>query len=578
MNASSLLMVTRSRTLGTFRTTTLSEVSSAAAITGSAEFFAPLTATLPRSAFPPLIRNLSIFHSAFFLRHSPLVTGHVAHLTKGNPQIVPCRFHSLPCLFRRNSQLQHHQRNAHVVSRRPQSVFRRRHISSACLRQNPQRPLRNLLICLNYINHQVFINMSKPRHRRGTQHVEHHFLRRPCLHPCRTRQDFRPHLRRDHNFRQPRHGHFPVRSDRDRGCPAPARESQCRQYVGGRPARRHSDNHGIVRQFSRVQLALGVPHIILRPFHGPRNRRSSTCYQRLHQLRWRPKRRLTFRRIQHCHAPARARAHINQPPAVANPRHGGRLIYVGAGSSGRMAVLDAAECQPTFGTPPKLVQALIAGGGPAITRAVEGAEDDVRHAERELNTRELTHNDVVVGVTASGTTPYVLAALRFARGRGATTVAITSNRKMPVARLAKIVIAAEVGPEVLTGSTRMKAGTAQKMVLNMLSTATMARLGHVYENLMIDVVQTNEKVAKRALRILAEASGRNVSAAEHALRAAGHNMRVALVMLKLGVTAKEARKRMKAAGDNLRVALGEMSDVAGDQWRVAKKKRGMKNG
>jgi len=263
---------------------------------------------------------------------------------------------------------------------------------------------------------------------------------------------------------------------------------------------------------------------------------------------------------------------------VAGIRNGGRLIYVGAGSSGRMAVLDAAECQPTFGTPPKLVQALIAGGGPAITRAVEGAEDDVRHAERELNTRELTHNDVVVGVTASGTTPYVLAALRFARGRGATTVAITSNRKMPVARLAKIVIAAEVGPEVLTGSTRMKAGTAQKMVLNMLSTATMARLGHVYENLMIDVVQTNEKVAKRALRILAEASGRNVSAAEHALRAAGHNMRVALVMLKLGVTAKEARKRMKAAGDNLRVALGEMSEVAGDQWRVAKKKRGMKNG
>jgi N-acetylmuramic acid 6-phosphate etherase len=263
---------------------------------------------------------------------------------------------------------------------------------------------------------------------------------------------------------------------------------------------------------------------------------------------------------------------------VAGIRNGGRLIYVGAGSSGRMAVLDAAECQPTFGTPPKLVQALIAGGGRAITRAVEGAEDDVRHAERELNARKLTRNDVVVGVTASGTTPYVLAALRFARGRGATTVAITSNRKMPVARLAKIVVAAEVGPEVLTGSTRMKAGTAQKMVLNMLSTATMARLGHVYENLMIDVVQTNEKVAKRALRILAEASGRNVSAAEHALRAAGHNMRVALVMLKLGVAAKEAKKRMKAAGDNLRVALGEMSEVAGEQWRVAKKKRGTKDG
>jgi N-acetylmuramic acid 6-phosphate etherase len=233
------------------------------------------------------------------------------------------------------------------------------------------------------------------------------------------------------------------------------------------------------------------------------------------------------------------------------------LIYVGAGSSGRMAVLDAAECQPTFGTPSRTVQALIAGGGRAITQAVEGAEDDVRHAEHELRVRRLTQNDVVVGVTASGTTPYVLAALRFARRRRATTVAITSNRKMPVARLAKIVIAAEVGPEVLTGSTRMKAGTAQKMVLNMLSTAVMARLGHVYENLMIDVVRTNEKVAKRALRILAEASGRSMSAAEHALRAAGHNMRVALVMLKLGVDAKQARSRLKEAQGNLRRALGE---------------------
>jgi N-acetylmuramic acid 6-phosphate etherase len=242
---------------------------------------------------------------------------------------------------------------------------------------------------------------------------------------------------------------------------------------------------------------------------------------------------------------------------VAGIRNGGRLIYVGAGSSGRMAVLDAAECQPTFGTSPKLVQALIAGGGRAITQAVEGAEDDVRNAERELRARRLTRNDVVVGVTASGTTPYVLAALRYARGHGATTVAITSNRKTPVTGLAKIVIAAEAGPEVLTGSTRMKAGTAQKMVLNMLSTASMARLGHVYENLMIDVVQTNEKVGKRALRILAEASGKSVSAAEHALRAAGHNMRVALVMLKLGLEAKEARKLVAAAKDNLRQALKE---------------------
>lgn len=242
---------------------------------------------------------------------------------------------------------------------------------------------------------------------------------------------------------------------------------------------------------------------------------------------------------------------------VAGIRKRGRLIYVGAGSSGRMAVLDAAECQPTFGTPPELVQALIAGGGRAITQAVEGAEDDVRRAEHELRARRLTRNDVVVGVTASGTTPYVLAALKFARGRGATTVAITSNRRMPVAKLAKIVIAAEVGPEVLTGSTRMKAGTAQKMVLNMLSTATMARLGHIYENLMIDVVLTNEKVAKRALRILAEASGKGVSAAEHALRAAGHNMRVALVMLKMGVGELDAKTQLARAKGNLRAALGE---------------------
>ncbi|HET8923232.1 MAG TPA: N-acetylmuramic acid 6-phosphate etherase [Candidatus Acidoferrum sp.] len=242
---------------------------------------------------------------------------------------------------------------------------------------------------------------------------------------------------------------------------------------------------------------------------------------------------------------------------VAAIRNGGRLFYVGAGSSGRMGILDAAECQPTFGTSPKMVQALIAGGRRAVTGAVEGAEDAVRNAERELRERKLGSNDVVVGITASGTTPFVLGALKFARGRGATTVVITSNRRMPVARLAKIVIAAEVGPEVLTGSTRLKAGTAQKMVLNMLSTAVMARLGHVYENLMIDVVQTNEKVATRALRILAEASGKSVSAAEHALRAAGHNMRVALVMLKRGVGAREAKRLISRADGNLRRALGE---------------------
>jgi len=236
-------------------------------------------------------------------------------------------------------------------------------------------------------------------------------------------------------------------------------------------------------------------------------------------------------------------------------RSGGRLIYVGAGSSGRMAVLDAAECPPTFGTSPLLVQALIAGGRPAVTGAVEGAEDSLANAERDLRTKKLTRHDVVVGITASGTTPYVLAALQYARHRGAATVAITVNPRTPVARLAKILIATEVGPEVLTGSTRLKAGTAQKMVLNMLSTAAMARLGHVYENLMIDVKASNQKVSDRIVRILAEASGRSVSSAEHALRQAGHNMRIALIMLKHGVDAQGAKKKLAAAKGNLHEAL-----------------------
>ncbi len=242
---------------------------------------------------------------------------------------------------------------------------------------------------------------------------------------------------------------------------------------------------------------------------------------------------------------------------VGGIRKGGRLIYVGAGTSGRMGVLDAAECPPTFGTSPKLVVAVIAGGRRAITRAVEGAEDSARNGERDLLAKKLTRNDVVVGIAASGTTPYVLGALKYAQRRGATTVAVTSNLRMPVGRLAKIVIAPEVGPEVLTGSTRLKAGTSQKMVLNMLSTAVMARLGHVYENLMIDMMLTNEKLADRALRILAEASGKKVSAAEHALRAAGHDMRVGLVMLKTGASAREARKRLQVARGDLRQALGE---------------------
>jgi N-acetylmuramic acid 6-phosphate etherase len=239
-------------------------------------------------------------------------------------------------------------------------------------------------------------------------------------------------------------------------------------------------------------------------------------------------------------------------------QQGGRLFYVGAGSSGRMGVLDAAECAPTFGISRTLVQALIAGGRRAVTNAVEGAEDAIRNGERDLRARKLTRSDVVVGIAASGTTPYVMGALKYARKCKATTIALTANRNMPVARLAQILIAPEVGPEVLTGSTRLKAGSAQKMVLNMLSTATMARLGHAYENLMIDLLNTNAKLAERSLRILAEASSRDLSAAKHALRQSGHNMRVALVMLKKKVGPASAKQLLKSAGGNLRRALGEL--------------------
>ncbi|HYL65369.1 MAG TPA: N-acetylmuramic acid 6-phosphate etherase [Candidatus Methylomirabilis sp.] len=238
-------------------------------------------------------------------------------------------------------------------------------------------------------------------------------------------------------------------------------------------------------------------------------------------------------------------------------RAGGRLFYVGAGSSGRMAVLDVAECPPTFGISHRQMRAFIAGGRRAVTGAVEGAEDAPENGERDLRRVKLTKKDVVVGIAASGTTPYVVGALKFARERGAMTVAVTANRNVAVTRLARIAIAAEVGPEVLTGSTRLKAGTAQKMVLNMLSTAAMARLGHVYENLMIDAVLTNEKLQERAVRILTEASGASVSAAEHALRAAGHRMRVALIMLKGGIAASDAERLLRSANGDLRAAIGK---------------------
>jgi len=242
---------------------------------------------------------------------------------------------------------------------------------------------------------------------------------------------------------------------------------------------------------------------------------------------------------------------------VARMQNGGRLIYVGAGTSGRLGVLDASECPPTFGISPRLVRGVIAGGRRAVTEPVEGAEDSKSDARRDLRRTGLGKNDSVVGLAASGTTPYVLAAIAYAKRHGALTIAVTANRKSPLAKAAQIAITPDVGPEVLTGSTRLKAGTAQKMVLNMLSTATMVRLGHAYENLMIDLTKTNRKLRDRAKRILMEATGKNVSDVEHALRKSRHNLRVALIMLKRRVSADRAQQKLDEADGDLRRALGE---------------------
>lgn len=233
---------------------------------------------------------------------------------------------------------------------------------------------------------------------------------------------------------------------------------------------------------------------------------------------------------------------------------GGRLIYVGAGTSGRLAALDAAECPPTFGVPSRVVQAVVAGGRRALTRAAEGVEDSTSQGARDLAARKIGPRDVVIGVSASGTTPYVLGALRFARTRGAKTVLLTSNRSSPARRTAQITIAPQTGAEVITGSTRMKAGTAQKLILNMLSTAAMIRLGRVYNNWMVDLSMSNAKLRSRGLRILEEATGATAAEARRALSQSG-SLRVALLMLKTGSSASEARRGLQRTGGNLSQAL-----------------------
>ncbi len=229
---------------------------------------------------------------------------------------------------------------------------------------------------------------------------------------------------------------------------------------------------------------------------------------------------------------------------VAKLRLGGRLIYVGAGTSGRLGMLDAVECVPTFGTSPNLVRALIAGGNKALIEAIEGAEDKPNAGRSDLLSLDVDVQDVVVGIAASGRTPYVIGALEFANEVGATTIAIACNMPAPILELASIKIGVLVGPEVITGSTRLKAGTAQKMVLNMLSTASMIKLGKVYGNLMVDVQITNQKLAQRAQRIVAEIVGVSVEDAAKLLLASNNETKTAIVSGLLDITPGMARQKL----------------------------------
>ncbi len=236
-------------------------------------------------------------------------------------------------------------------------------------------------------------------------------------------------------------------------------------------------------------------------------------------------------------------------------RRGGRLVYVGAGTSGRLGMLDAIECRPTYGLEPGRIVALVAGGPAALTGPVEAAEDDEGAGARDLAALAVGSADVVLGISASGRTPYVRGALREARRRGAFVAALVCNRGAPLAELADLVIAPVVGPEVIAGSTRMKAGTAQKLVLNALSTTVMIRLGKTFGNLMVDLRPTNHKLWQRAVRIVVEATGVAPDDAERLLREAGGEPKTAIVMALAGVDAREARDRLARADGQVRRAL-----------------------
>jgi N-acetylmuramic acid 6-phosphate etherase len=234
---------------------------------------------------------------------------------------------------------------------------------------------------------------------------------------------------------------------------------------------------------------------------------------------------------------------------------GGRLVYVGAGTSGRLGVLDASECPPTFGVPPGLVLGIIAGGDTALRRSSEGVEDHPRLGARDLEAAEVGPLDTIVGISASGRAPYVSGALQYARRRGAVTVAVANHHPAEISRHAQVTISLLTGPEVLAGSTRLKAGTAQKLVLNMISTAVFVRLGYVYGNWMVNLRPTNIKLKARAIRIVQQAGGVDAGTARKILSRARNRVKVALVMARTGLDASEAARRLEAAGGWVRPAI-----------------------
>lgn len=234
---------------------------------------------------------------------------------------------------------------------------------------------------------------------------------------------------------------------------------------------------------------------------------------------------------------------------------GGRLIYIGAGTSGRIAALDASECPPTFSVDAKVVQYVMAGGEKALARAAEANEDSRELGISDLKKRKPSKKDVVCGIAASGRTPYTVAAVEYARKKGTLTIGVSCNPDSPLARAAEIPITVEVGAEVISGSTRMKAGTAQKLVLNMLTTGTFTRLGYVYGNLMVNVSPKNEKLIERAITILSKAADIDRATAADYLEKSGRSVPTALVMLKAGVKKAEAAKRLKRAKGNVRQAI-----------------------